>query len=202
MRWRCSGPARSTARRSGTTGATSRSPTSPPSPGTACRPKSGPISTSSGTWSRRCTRAGIEVILDVVFSHTAEGNEHGPTISFRGIDNRVYYLLSEADRQYYLDFSGTGNGLNCDHPLVQKLIVDSLLFWVREMHVDGFRFDLASVLSRGPDGNPMEYPPVIWAIELSEELAGTKVITETWDARGLYQIGHFPGARWAEWNGP
>jgi isoamylase len=147
-------------------------------------------------------RAGIEVILDVVYNHTAEGNEHGPTINFRGIDNPVYYLLSQADHQYYLDFSGTGNSLNCNHPLVQKLIVDSLLFWVREMHVDGFRFDLASVFSRGPDGNPVEYPPVIWAIELSEELAETKVIAEAWDARGLYQVGRFPGARWAEWNGP
>jgi isoamylase len=146
-------------------------------------------------------RAGIEVILDVVYNHTNEGNHNGPTISFRGLDNSIYYHLLPSDRQYYMDYTGCGNTLNCNHPIVEKFIVESLEFWVREMHVDGFRFDLGSVLARGEDGAPMVNPPVIWQIELSETLADTKVIAEAWDAAGLYQIGYFPGYRWAEWNG-
>ncbi|MGD0916801.1 MAG: glycogen debranching protein GlgX [Thermodesulfobacteriota bacterium] len=146
-------------------------------------------------------KAGIEVILDVVFNHTSEGNHQGPTINFRGIDNEIYYHLVENDKQYYMDYSGCGNTLNCNHPIVQKMIVECLEFWVGEMHVDGFRFDEGSILSRGQDGVPMEYPPVIWSIELSEILADSKIIAEAWDAAGCYQIGYFPGYRWAEWNG-
>jgi glycogen operon protein len=146
-------------------------------------------------------KAGIEVILDVVFNHTDEGNHQGPTYSFKGIDNRSYYLLVPWALQYYMDFSGCGNTLNCNHPLAQKLIVDCLRYWVRETHVDGFRFDEGSILSRGEDGMPAIHPPLVWQIELDEDLADTKLIAEAWDAAGLYQIGHFPGDRWAEWNG-
>ncbi len=146
-------------------------------------------------------RAGIEVILDVVFNHTGEGNEKGPIISFRGLDNASYYMLRPENKELYLDFSGCGNTVNCNHPIVMKLILDSLEFWVREMHVDGFRFDEASIMSRGEDGVPLVHPPVIWAIELSEVLANTKVIAEAWDAAGLYEVGRFPGHRWAVWNG-
>jgi isoamylase len=146
-------------------------------------------------------KAGIEVILDVVFNHTGEGNHEGPTISFRGLDNSMYYHLEPYDKQFYTNLSGCGNTLNCNVPLVEKFIAECLLFWVREMHVDGFRFDLASILSRGPDGNPMDDPPVLWHIELDNELSDTKIIAEAWDAGGLYQVGYFPGFRWAEWNG-
>jgi glycogen operon protein len=146
-------------------------------------------------------RAGIEVILDVVFNHTDEGNQLGPAFSFKGIDNRTYYFLVPWDLQYYMDFSGCGNTFNCNHPIAQKLIVECLRYWVREAHVDGFRFDEGSILSRGEDGMPSAHPPVVWQIELDDELADSKVIAEAWDAAGLYQIGHFPGDRWAEWNG-
>src|SRR5271157_1329616 len=146
-------------------------------------------------------RAGIEVILDVVFNHTDEGNQLGPTFSFKGIDNRTYYCLVPWDLQYYMDCSGCGNTFNCNHPIAQKLIVECLRYWVREAHVDGFRFDEGSILSRGEDGMPSAHPPVVWQIELDDELADSKVIAEAWDAAGLYQIGHFPGDRWAEWNG-
>ncbi len=146
-------------------------------------------------------KAGIEVILDVVFNHTDEGNHLGPAFSFKGIDNRTYYFLVPWDMQYYLDFSGCGNTFNCNHPIAQKLIVECLRYWVREAHVDGFRFDEGSILARGEDGRPSIHPPVVWQIELDDELADSKVIAEAWDAAGLYQIGHFPGDRWAEWNG-
>ena len=146
-------------------------------------------------------KAGIEVILDVVFNHTAEGNHQGPTINFKGIDNRIYYHLVGFDKQYYMDYSGCGNTVNCNHPMTEKLILECLEFWVTEMHVDGFRFDEASILARGQDGAPLATPPVIWHIETSEVLADTKIIAEAWDAAGLYQIGYFPGYRWAEWNG-
>ena len=145
-------------------------------------------------------RAGIEVILDVVYNHTAEGNEHGPTISFRGIDNDAYYIL-ERDRRYYANYSGTGNTLNANHPAVRRLIVDSLRYWVREMHVDGFRFDLASILARDGNGHVLAQPPVLWDIESDPALAGTKLIAEAWDAAGLYQVGSFVGDAWREWNG-
>ena len=145
--------------------------------------------------------ADIEVFLDVVFNHTDEGNHMGPTFAFKGFDNATYYYLVHGDQQYYFDYTGCGNTFNCNHPIGAKLIVDCLKFWVQEMHVDGFRFDEGSVLSRGPDGAPMQYPPVLWNIELDDALAGTKVVAEAWDAAGLYQIGHFPGFRWGEWNG-
>jgi len=146
-------------------------------------------------------KAGIEVILDVVFNHTDEGNHQGPTFSFKGIDNRTYYLLVPSELQYYMDFTGCGNTFNCNHPMSQKLIVECLEYWVRETHVDGFRFDEGSILSRGEDGMPSARPPLVWLIELDEKLADTKLIAEAWDAAGLYQIGHFPGDRWSEWNG-
>jgi len=145
-------------------------------------------------------RAGIEVILDVVFNHTAEGNETGPTLSFRGLCNTTYYML-EQDRARYANYSGTGNTLNANHPVVRRMIVDSLRYWVREMHVDGFRFDLASILSRGASGELLPNPPVLWDIESDPALAGTKLFAEAWDAAGLYQVGSFVGDVWQEWNG-
>lgn len=145
-------------------------------------------------------RAGIEVILDVVFNHTAEGDHTGPTLSFRGIDNPTYYQLA-ADRGRYADYSGCGNTLNANHPIVRRLIVDSLRYWVREMHVDGFRFDLASILSRDPQGHVLPNPPVLWDIESDPTLAGVKLMAEAWDAAGLYQVGSFVGDSWKEWNG-
>ena len=146
-------------------------------------------------------RAGIEVILDVVFNHTDEGNEFGPTHSFRGIDNRTFYLLDPRNPAVYCNYTGAGNTVNANHPIPVKFIVDCLRYWVRDMHVDGFRFDEGSILARGENGEPLEHPPVIWSIELSDSLADTKLIAEAWDAAGLYQVGHFPGDRWAEWNG-
>jgi glycogen operon protein len=146
-------------------------------------------------------KEGIEVILDVVFNHTSEGNHEGPTINFKGLGNSTYYHLVPWDKQYYMDYSGCGNTFNCNHPIAEKLIVECLEFWVNEMHVDGFRFDEGSILSRGPDGGPMVHPPVVWHIETSAALAGAKIIAEAWDAGGLYQIGYFPGYRWGEWNG-
>jgi glycogen operon protein len=145
-------------------------------------------------------RAGIEVILDVVFNHTSEGEERGPTVCFRGLDNAVYYMLGE-DRSRYADYTGCGNTLNANHPIVRRMIVDSLRYWVAEMHVDGFRFDLASVLARDLSGNPVAHPPVLWDIECDPALAGTKLIAEAWDAAGLYQVGSFIGDSWKEWNG-
>jgi isoamylase len=145
-------------------------------------------------------RAGIEVILDVVYNHTAEGNEKGPTFCFRGFENEAYYLL-ESDRSRYADYSGTGNTLNANQPIVRRMILDSLRYWVTEMHVDGFRFDLASVLTRDETGAPIPRPPVIWDIESDPVLAGTKMIAEAWDAAGLYQVGSFAGDSWHEWNG-
>jgi len=145
-------------------------------------------------------RAGIEVILDVVFNHTAEGNHDGPTLSFRGLDNATYYIL-EQDRSYYANYSGTGNTLNANHPIVRRMILDSLRYWVKEMHVDGFRFDLAAILGRGESGQLIPNPPVLWDIESDPELAGTKLIAEAWDAAGLYQVGSFIGDSWKEWNG-
>jgi glycogen operon protein len=145
-------------------------------------------------------RAGIEVILDVVFNHTSEGSHDGPTFCFRGIDNNTYYVL-EPDRSRYANYSGTGNTLNANHPVVRRMIVDSLRYWVEEMHVDGFRFDLASILARDSTGCVMSDPPVLWDIESDPALAGTKIIAEAWDAAGLYQVGSFVGDSWKEWNG-
>ena len=149
-------------------------------------------------------RAGIEVILDVVYNHTAEGDHTGPTFSFRGLDNEVYYTLDpdhEGDRSRYANYSGTGNTLNANQSTVRRMIIDSLHYWVQEMHVDGFRFDLASILSRDERGRPLSNPPVLWDIENDPILAGTKLIAEAWDAAGLYQVGTFIGDRWKEWNG-
>jgi isoamylase len=145
-------------------------------------------------------RAGLEVILDVVFNHTAEGGEAGPTLCFRGFDNDVYYLLDQ-DRSRYADYTGTGNTLNTNGPVVRRMILDSLRYWVEQMHVDGFRFDLASILARDEAGRPMQDPPLIWDIETDPVLAGTKLIAEAWDAAGLYQVGSFVGDAWKEWNG-
>jgi glycogen operon protein len=145
-------------------------------------------------------RAGIEVILDVVYNHTAEGDHEGPTLSLRGLDNERYYML-EADRARYANYTGTGNTLNANESVVRRLIVDSLRYWVAEMHVDGFRFDLASVLSRDESGRPLQRPPVLWDIQSDPVLAGTKLIAEAWDAAGLYQVGSFSGDTWQEWNG-
>ncbi len=146
-------------------------------------------------------RAGIEVILDVVFNHTAEGDERGPTFCLKGFANEAYYLLDDHDPSRYANFSGTGNTLNANHPIVRRLIRHSLRYWVEAMHVDGFRFDLASVLARDESGHPMPLPPVLWDIETDPALAGTKLIAEAWDASGLYQVGSFIGDSWQEWNG-
>jgi glycogen operon protein len=145
-------------------------------------------------------RAGIEVILDVVFNHTAEGDHRGPTLCFRGLDNTAYYILEEG-RSRYANYTGTGNTLNANHPIVRRMIVDSLRYWVEAMHVDGFRFDLASILARDASGQPLPNPPVLWDIESDPVLAGTKLIAEAWDAAGLYQVGSFIGDSWKEWNG-
>jgi glycogen operon protein len=145
-------------------------------------------------------RVGIEVILDVVFNHTAEGNHAGPTLCYRGLENGAYYILQE-DRSRYADYTGTGNTLNANQPIVRRLIVDSLHYWVESMHVDGFRFDLASILSRSEDGQPLANPPILWDIESDPVLAETKLMAEAWDAAGLYQVGSFGGDSWREWNG-
>lgn len=145
-------------------------------------------------------RAGIEVILDVVFNHTAEGDDLGPTLCFRGLENSTYYLLQN-DLSRYANYSGTGNTLNANHAVVRRLIKDSLRYWVTQMHVDGFRFDLASILARDESGRTLPNPPVLWDIESDPVLAGTKLIAEAWDAAGLYQVGGFIGDSWHEWNG-
>jgi len=146
-------------------------------------------------------RAGIGVILDVVFNHTAEGDAGGPVINFKGLGNEIFYHLEPSDRRRYRDFTGCGNTVNCNHPLVTRFIIGALQYWVREMHVDGFRFDLASALARGEDGTPQYHAPVLWSTELSPVLGRSHIIAEAWDAAGLYQVGDFPGFRWAEWNG-
>ncbi len=143
---------------------------------------------------------GIEVILDVVFNHTAEGNEMGPSFSFKGIDNNIYYMLTP-DGNYY-NFSGCGNTLNCNHPIVQQMILECLRYWTISYRVDGFRFDLASILGRNEDGSPMNNPPLLRTLAYDPILSNVKLIAEAWDAGGLYQVGSFPASkRWAEWNG-
>ncbi len=144
-------------------------------------------------------RAGLEVILDVVFNHTTEGGQTGPTLCYRGLANDFYYLL-ENDKSRYADYTGCGNTLNGNQPIVRRMIEDSLRYWVTQMHVDGFRFDLASILSRDETGRPVPNPPVLWDIESDPLLAGTKLIAEAWDAAGLYQVGTFIGDTWQEWN--
>lgn len=143
--------------------------------------------------------AGIEVFLDVVFNHTHEGDHRGPTLSFRGIDNSIYYILDE-DKRFYKNFSGCGNTVNCNHPLVRQFILDALRYWFIEMDVDGFRFDLASILGRDQKGEILSNPPLIEWIEEDPILRNAKIIAEAWDAGGAYLVGKFPG-RWAEWNG-
>lgn len=145
-------------------------------------------------------RAGIEVILDVVYNHTAEGGEGGPTICFRGFENGAYYIL-DSNKRSYANYSGVGNTLNTNEPECRRLIIDSLHYWVKEMHVDGFRFDLSSILTRDSKGVPLLHPPVVWDIDSDPVLAGTKLIAEAWDAAGLYQVGSFVGDKWKEWNG-
>lgn len=143
---------------------------------------------------------GIEVILDVVFNHTAEGNEFGPCFSFKGFDNNIYYMLTP-DGHYY-NFSGCGNTLNCNHPVVRDMILECLRYWVIEYRVDGFRFDLASILGRNDDGTPLSQPPLLRSLAFDSILGNVKLIAEAWDAGGLYQVGSFPSwKRWAEWNG-
>ena len=145
-------------------------------------------------------RAGIEVILDVVYNHTTEGGAGGPTICFRGFANDTYYILDD-NRSSFADYSGCGNTLNANQSVVRRLILDSLHYWVTEMHVDGFRFDLASILCRDEQGQPMASPPLLWDIESDPVFANVKLIAEAWDAAGLYQVGSFLGDSWKEWNG-
>ncbi|MGP1613370.1 MAG: glycogen debranching protein, partial [Catonella sp.] len=159
---------------------------------------------SSGTELKKLIKRlhdnGIECLLDVVFNHTAEGNEMGPSISFKGFDNNIYYMLTP--RGEYYNFSGCGNTLNCNHPVVRYMILECLRYWVTDYHVDGFRFDLASILGRNEDGSPMSNAPLLQNLAHDQILADVKLIAEAWDAGGLYQVGSFPSwNRWAEWNG-
>jgi glycogen operon protein len=149
---------------------------------------------------RACHRGGLEVILDVVFNHTGEANELGPTLSFRGIDNAIYYWLAD-DRRFYRNFTGTGQTVNASHPVVRDLILDALRYWVMEMHVDGFRFDLASVLGRDAEGRVLADAPLLERIAEDPILRDAKLIAEAWDVAGAYQVGSFSQRRWAEWNG-
>ncbi|MGB4725832.1 MAG: alpha-amylase family glycosyl hydrolase, partial [Thermogutta sp.] len=158
---------------------------------------------------RELHKAGIEVILDVVFNHTAEGNEYGPTLSFKGLENRVYYMLENGGSRYK-NYTGCGNTLNGNHPIVREMIFHCLRYWVHNYHIDGFRFDLASILSRDRAGNLVPNPPVVETIAEDPLLADTKIIAEAWDAAGAYQVGTFASlcwpdtfahCRWAEWNG-
>lgn len=149
---------------------------------------------------KKLHESGIEVYLDVVFNHTAEGNEDGPVISFKGLDNQIYYILTPDG--YYYNFSGCGNTLNCNHPIVQQMILECLRHWVISYRVDGFRFDLASILGRNEDGSPMSKPPLLQSLAFDPILGNVKLIAEAWDAGGLYQVGNFPSwNRWLEWNG-
>ena len=149
---------------------------------------------------KKLHQEGIEIILDVVFNHTAEGNERGPSISFKGLDNKIYYMLTPEG--YYFNFSGTGNTLNCNNPVVRNLVLDCLRYWASEYHIDGFRFDLASILGRDPWGAPLSNPPLLESLAFDPILSSCKLIAEAWDAGGLYQVGTFPAfGRWSEWNG-
>ncbi|NET77449.1 glycogen debranching protein GlgX [Okeania sp. SIO1F9] len=171
-----------------------------PKAGYAATGKSGMQMDELKTLIKELHKNGIEVILDVVFNHTAEGNENGPTISFRGIDNKVYYMLKSEG--YYYNFSGCGNTINCNNPIVRGVVLDCLRYWASEYHIDGFRFDLASILGRDPWGAPLANPPLLETLAFDPILANCKLIAEAWDAGGLYQVGSFPAfGRWAEWNG-
>ena len=172
-----------------------------PHPGYCTKPLSGSHRDEFRDMVKALHRAGISVILDVVFNHTAEGGQDGPTINFKGLMNSGFYQLENDDPTRYKNYSGCGNTVNCNHPLVAHFIIESLEYWVKIFHVDGFRFDLASILARGEDGAPMYHAPVVWGIEFSNILSHTHLFAEAWDAGGLYQVGSFPGFRWAEWNG-
>ena len=172
-----------------------------PHPGYCAEPERGTHQNEFRELVEALHAAGLGVILDVVFNHTAEGGADGPVINFKGLANDVFYLLDPADRRRYQDFSGCGNTINCNHPMVTRFIANCLEWWVEQMGVDGFRFDLASVFVRGEDGRPLSNPPLPWNIELSRTLAGLPLIAEAWDARGLYHVGAFPGLSWTEWNG-
>ena len=150
---------------------------------------------------RELHRAGIGIIMDVVFNHTAEGGEDGPVMNFKGISNREFYHLDPADMRKYRDFTGCGNTVNCNHPQVTFFIIECLEYWIRNFRIDGFRFDLASVMARGEDGKPMHHAPIIWSLEFCHGISNAGLIAEAWDAGGLYQVGGFPGYRWQEWNG-
>ncbi|MGR8981078.1 MAG: glycogen debranching protein GlgX [Gammaproteobacteria bacterium] len=172
-----------------------------PHPGFCVAPEEGAHTHEFRDLVKALHKAGIGIILDVVFNHTAESGHFGPIINFKGIAGNIFYHLDDHDKSIFLDYTGCGNTVNANHPLVSRFIISCLEYWVREMHVDGFRFDLASALARGEGGHVLHDPPVLWGIELSEQLAKTKLIAEAWDAAGLYQVGSFPGYRWAEWNG-
>lgn len=172
-----------------------------PHPGYCVTPEAGTHRREFREMVKALHKARIGVILDVVFNHTSEGGAIGPSLTFKGFGNETFYCLDTLDKSRYLDFTGCGNTVNANHPLVTHFILDALEYWVREMHVDGFRFDLASAMARDADGRPMLNPPVLWEIELSDTLAASRIIAEAWDAAGLYQVGSFPGYRWMEWNG-
>ncbi|QWF72343.1 glycogen debranching protein GlgX [Methylomonas paludis] len=172
-----------------------------PHPGYCVSPEQGAHIREFRDMVKALHKAGIGVIMDVVFNHTSEAGADGPVINFKGITGNSFYLTDKHDKRIFLDYTGCGNTVNANHPLVTNFIISCLEYWVREMHVDGFRFDLASALARGEDGSVLQDPPLVWGIELSEQLAKTKLIAEAWDAAGLYQVGSFPGYRWGEWNG-
>ena len=182
-----------------TTGVTTRWPSFRPTAVTRPAVSLGRRWWNSSRWSE-LHQAGIEVILDVVFNHTAEGNEHGPTLSFKGLENRVYYMLN-GKGETYRNYSGCGNTVNGNHPIVRELIFLCLRHWVLNYHVDGFRFDLASVLNRDRNGDLVPNPPLVESIAEDPLLADTKIIAEAWDAAGAYQVGSFASLQWAEWNG-
>ncbi len=172
-----------------------------PHPGYCTAPEEGVHQQEFRDLVKALHKAGIGVVLDVVFNHTSESGVGGPMINFKGMFGNSFYMIDPVDKSVFHDYTGCGNTVNANHPLVTRYIISCLEYWVREMHVDGFRFDLASALSRGEDGAVLQDPPIIWGIELSEHLNKTKLIAEAWDATGLYQVGSFPGSRWAEWNG-
>ncbi|HXX34650.1 MAG TPA: alpha-amylase family glycosyl hydrolase, partial [Thermodesulfobacteriota bacterium] len=172
-----------------------------PHPGYAVTPEKGTHRREFRDMVKALHQEGIGVILDVVLNHTSEGGAEGPTINFKGMANPGFYHLDPNDRRIYRDYTGCGNTVSCNSPVASDFLVNCLEYWVQEMHVDGFRFDLASVLVRDPTGAPMYFAPTPWRIEFSNKLANTAIIAEAWDAAGLYQVGDFPGFRWAEWNG-
>ncbi len=172
-----------------------------PHPGYCVTPEQGTHAQEFRDLVKALHKAGIGIIMDVVFNHTSEAGANGPVINFRGIGGKSFYHVDKFDKSMMRDYTGCGNTVNANHPLVARFIISCLEYWVREMHVDGFRFDLASAMARGENGEVLQDPPVLWGIELSEQLIKTKLIAEAWDAAGLYQVGSFPGYRWAEWNG-